>query len=120
MRSANRDLSVRPCGRGGDGEGCLGGAITFRADIDPLAELRGELAASVESVGGSFGQRGRQHLIEVRQFRVPIAELWRYRGEVLTDDNSWVGILIRRRPGQQVKRGGGQCVLVGAPVNVLA
>ena len=39
---------------------------------------------------------------------------------MLADDDDRVGMLIRRRTREKVKRSGGQRVLVGAPVNVRA
>ena len=41
----------------GDGDASLSQKITFRVDGGPLTELGGELAASVEPLGGVLGQR---------------------------------------------------------------
>ena len=39
---------------------------------------------------------------------------------MLTDHRHRIGILIRRCPGEQMKRRGRQRILVGAPVKVIA
>jgi hypothetical protein len=62
--------------RRGDRSTGLGEVIIVDVHGGPLGEGSGEVAASFEPVGGVLGQPSRQHLIEVRQLRTPIAQPW--------------------------------------------
>ncbi len=90
-------------GRGLRGEDGLGAAIAGRHASLFVGRIR-EVATAVEAVRGVIGERPGEHPVETRQFRALVTE----PGRVV----DW------RRAGQQVKSGGGQGVLVGAPVDL--
>jgi hypothetical protein len=65
---------------------------------------------------GSLASALKEHLIEVCQIPVVIAEPREGSVEVLADDGHGVGMLIRWSTSEKLKSGGGQRVLVGTPV----
>jgi hypothetical protein len=84
------------CPGGSDGDARLGAPIAFRVDACPLVEGCGEVVAPAEPVGGVFGQRLEEHLIELCQIRAVIAQPRQGSVEMLADDGHRVGMLIRR------------------------
>ncbi|VBA53131.1 hypothetical protein LAUMK191_02674 [Mycobacterium attenuatum] len=85
-----------------------------------MTERPGEIDTPLITVFGVFGQRLGEHRVEVRQGRQAIADRRGRCAQVLADHDGGVGMLERRRTGEQVKRRRCQRVLVGPPVEVLA
>jgi hypothetical protein len=100
----------------GDQDG-FGTAVTGRDARLPVCRF-GELAAGLEPVSVSFGKCPEEHAVEAGQFRPLVAEPGGRGVENVVDRGDRIGVLNRRCTGQQVKCGGSQRVLVGAPVDI--
>ena len=68
-------------------------------------QCRSEIRTARVSIISVFREHFGDNAVEFCQFRSALADLRGRRGQVLGDDYRRVGVLIRRRLGQQVKRG---------------
>ena len=80
----------------------------------------GEVAAACESIIGILGQRSSQNRVERGEFGSCVGQGCGLRVEVAADHDGGIGVSKRWCPGQEVIGGGGQGVLVGPAVDVLA
>ena len=95
-----------------------GGANRLGLGLELLAEGGGEGPAPLEPVLGVFGERREEHVVEVCQLRAVVAEPGRLLVQVLADHRDRVGVLERRRTGEQMKGRGGQGILISPAIDV--
>ncbi len=97
-------------------------ATRRRAPSMPIMLGKGtrEIHASVVAVVRRLGERLVENRSEAGQFGAAGSDLRRVGSQMLADDDRRVGMLERRRAGQQLKCRGGERVLVGAPVDILS
>ena len=83
-----------------------------------LVDRVSELPAALEAVSGSGGQGSHEHTIQPSQLRALIAQFRRRTAQQLPQRSGRSEILGRRCPGQQVKGGGRQRVLIGTSTHI--
>ena len=107
-----------PSGRRGRGRTELQAPAKVGVDAGLLADGGRKCATPREPVLGIFGKGFEEHLVQVFEVGTIVAEPGRIFVQVLADDGDRVGVLERRRTGQQMKSRCGQGVLVCPPVDV--
>jgi hypothetical protein len=93
--------------------------FTDRRGEHMFAQRLGEIPATAKALVGILGQRGRNYVVEVSQIGATSTELGNVCVEVLTDDGDGVGMLIRRRTGEQMKSGSSQSILIGPSIQLV-
>jgi hypothetical protein len=77
-----------------------------------LREGSGEVHAGRVALARDFGERPRQHSVEVCEIGSTVRYPRRLRTQMVADDDGGVRVLKHRRAGQQVKGRGSQGVLI--------
>jgi hypothetical protein len=85
-----------------------------------FGERPGEVAASFKPVGRVLGHGSGQNRVEAGEVAPCVGQCGWVGVEVMADDDRRVGMRERLRTGEQVVGGRGECVLVGAAVELLS
>src|SRR6202022_3299793 len=94
-------------------------AVDLLVGADVVGKRTGEIDASVVPIFRRLGQRLVEDRSKTGQFGSPGADLRWLRGQMLADDDRGVGVVERRRSGQQLESRCGKRVLVCATVDNL-